>query len=45
MKDLDAVTREDRINGLINDFVENGGFTAEQARFLINLLNDFIPLI
>lgn len=33
-----------RYDALCIDFVQNGGFTEQQAAFLIKFLNDFLPL-
>ena len=36
---------EKRFDAIIAEFIMDGGFTEQQAIYLVNLLNNYIPLV
>ena len=37
--------RQKRYESLITEFILEGGFTKKQAIYLINLLQDYVPIV
>lgn len=44
-RNADSATRIARFHALVKEFETEGGFSKKQAVYLINLLEEFIPLI